>query len=294
MNKNLIGTGVALITPFDAHGNIDHSGLANLVNHSIDCGVDYLVLMGTTAESVTLLESEKEAALETIIATNNGRKPLVLGIGGNNTADIIQQIQSKDLSIFEAILSVSPAYNRPTQEGIYQHFRAISESTDKSIILYNVPSRTATNVEPETTLRLAHDFKNIIAIKEAAPAYMQSSFILKNKPQDFMVISGDDAFALPMVLAGGAGVISVIGQAIPQYSEMIRLGIARKVDEAYDIFYQIFDLTNAIYKEGNPAGIKALLEIVGVCQRDTRLPLISASDKLNQEIHSLWQKLSRA
>ena len=291
MNQKLKGTGVALITPFDQHGDVDHSGLANVVNHAIDCGVEYLVLMGTTAESVTLSKSEKEAAIETIVATNNCRKPMVLGIGGNNTAEIVELINKTDLSDYTAVLSVSPAYNKPTQEGIYQHFKAIAESTDKDIILYNVPGRTASNVEPETTVRLAHDFKNIVAVKEAAPNYMQSSFILKNKPENFMVLSGDDAFALPMVLAGGAGVISVIGQAIPQYSEMIRLGADRKVDEAYDLYYRTMDITSAIYKEGNPAGIKALLEIQGVCSRETRLPLVKASDKLTEEISNMFNAL---
>ena len=291
MNNQLIGTGVALITPFDQHGNVDHSGLANVVNHAIDCGVEYLVLMGTTAESVTLSASEKEAAIETIKATNNGRKPMVIGIGGYNTHDVIAKINANDLSEYTAVLSVSPAYNKPTQEGIYQHFKAIAESTDKDIILYNVPGRTASNVLPKTTVRLAHDFKNIVAIKEAAPDYMQSSFILKNKPQDFMVLSGDDAFALPMVLAGGSGVISVIGQAIPQYSEMIRLGLNRKTNEAYEIYYKLLELTSAIYKEGNPAGIKALLEVQNICSRETRLPLVKASDKLNSEIENLFNQL---
>lgn len=291
MNNNLTGTGVALITPFDQQGNVDHAGLANVVDHAINCGVDYLVLMGTTAESVTLSSHEKEAAVETIKATNNGRKPMVLGIGGNNTAEIISKFQSYDIQDYEAILSVSPAYNKPTQEGIYQHFKAIAESTDKDIILYNVPGRTASNMEPSTTIRLANDFKNIIAIKEASPSYMQSSEILNNKPEGFMVLSGDDAYALPMVLAGGSGVISVIGQAIPQYSEMIRLGMERKVDEAYKLYYQILNITNAIYKEGNPAGIKALLEVQGVCSRAARLPLVQASENLTSEIRNLFEKL---
>lgn len=292
MNNNLTGTGVALITPFDQQGNVDHAGLANVVDHAINCGVDYLVLMGTTAESVTLSSKEKEAAVETIKATNNGRKPMVLGIGGNNTAEIISKFQSYDIQDYEAILSVSPAYNKPTQEGIYQHFKAIAESTDKDIILYNVPGRTASNMEPSTTIRLATDFKNIIAIKEASPSYMQSSEILNAKPEDFMVLSGDDAYALPMVLAGGSGVISVIGQAIPQYSEMIRLGMERKVDEAYKLYYSILNITNAIYKEGNPAGIKALLEVQGVCSRAARLPLVQASENLTSEIRNLFEKLN--
>ena len=291
MNNNLTGTGVALITPFDQQGNVDHAGLANVVDHAINCGVDYLVLMGTTAESVTLSSNEKEAAVETIKAANNSRKPLVLGIGGNNTAEIISKFRTYNLEDYTAVLSVSPAYNKPTQEGIYHHFQAIAESTDKDIILYNVPGRTASNIEPSTTIRLAQDFGNIVAIKEASPNYMQSSEILNAKPDDFMVLSGDDAYALPMVLAGGSGVISVIGQAIPQYSEMIRLGLERKVDEAYKLYYSILNITNAIYREGNPAGIKALLEVQGVCSRAARLPLVEASDHLTSEIRNLFEKL---
>ena len=291
MNKDLIGTGVALVTPFDKHGEIDHAGLANVVNHAIDCGVEYLVLMGTTAENVTLSKKERESAIQTIKATNNGRKPMVLGIGGNNTYDIISNIENTDLKDYTAILSVSPAYNKPTQEGIYQHFKAIAESTDKDIILYNVPGRTASNIEAKTTIRLANDFKNIVAIKEASPNYMQSSEILNAKQQDFMVLSGDDAFALPITLAGGHGVISVIGQAIPQFSEMIRLGLNRNVDEAYSLYYKILNITNHIYLEGNPAGVKALLEIQNVCSSATRLPLVEASQELKDKLNELFNAI---
>lgn len=291
MNKDLIGTGVALITPFDQHNQVDHSGLANLVNHAIDAGVEFLVLMGTTAESATLSKKEKEAAIQTIKATNKARLPMVIGIGGNNTAQVIEEIQNTDLSDYTAILSASPSYNKPTQEGIYQHFKAIAESTDKDIILYNVPGRTASNVEASTTIRLAKEFKNIVAIKEASPNYMQSSLILNEKLEGFMVLSGDDAFGLPMTLAGGKGVISVIGQAIPQYSEMIRMALDKKVDEAYALYYDILNLTEAIYDEGNPAGIKALMQVQGVCSSETRLPLVKASEELRQKIEKLFNKL---
>ncbi len=291
MNKDLIGTGVALITPFDQHNQVDHSGLANLVNHAINAGVEFLVLMGTTAESATLSKKEKEAAIQTIKATNKARLPMVIGIGGNNTAQVIEEIQNTDLSDYTAILSASPSYNKPTQEGIYQHFKAIAESTDKDIILYNVPGRTASNVEASTTIRLAKEFKNIVAIKEASPNYMQSSLILNEKLEGFMVLSGDDAFGLPMTLAGGKGVISVIGQAIPQYSEMIRMALDKKVDEAYALYYDILNLTEAIYDEGNPAGIKALMQVQGVCSSETRLPLVKASEELKQKIEKLFNKL---
>lgn len=291
MNKDLIGTGVALITPFDQHNQVDHSGLANLVNHAINAGVEFLVLMGTTAESATLSKKEKEAAIQTIKASNKARLPMVIGIGGNNTAQVIEEIQNTDLSDYTAILSASPYYNKPTQEGIYQHFKAIAESTDKDIILYNVPGRTASNVEATTTIRLAKEFKNIVAIKEASPNYMQSSLILNEKLEGFMVLSGDDAFGLPMTLAGGKGVISVIGQAIPQYSDMIRLALDKKVDEAYALYYDILNLTEAIYDEGNPAGIKALMQVQGVCSSETRLPLVKASEELRQKIEKLFNKL---
>lgn len=291
MNKDLIGTGVALITPFDQHNQVDHSGLANLVNHAINAGVEFLVLMGTTAESATLSKKEKEAAIQTIKASNKARLPMVIGIGGNNTAQVIEEIQNTDLSDYTAILSASPYYNKPTQEGIYQHFKAIAESTDKDIILYNVPGRTASNVEASTTIRLAKEFKNIVAIKEASPNYMQSSLILNEKLEGFMVLSGDDAFGLPMTLAGGKGVISVIGQAIPQYSDMIRLALDKKVDEAYALYYDILNLTEAIYDEGNPAGIKALMQVQGVCSSETRLPLVKASEELRQKIEKLFNKL---
>lgn len=291
MNKDLIGTGVALITPFDTNGNVDHVGLANVVNHAINSGVEFLVLMGTTAESVTLSAQEKQAAIETIKTINNGRKPLVIGIGGNNTNDVIEKINQSDLSDYTAILSVAPAYNKPTQEGIYQHFKAIALSTEKDIILYNVPGRTASNINSETTLRLANDFNNIVAIKEASPNYLQSTEVIKGKPDDFLVLSGDDEFALPMTLAGGSGVISVIGQAIPQYSDMIRLALDRKVDDAYKVHYKLLDLIRSIYLEGNPAGVKALMEIQGVCGRATRLPLIKASDELTGKIQNLYTKI---
>lgn len=291
MNKNLIGTGVALITPFKDNGEIDHNGLKSLVAHSIDCGVNFLVLMGTTAESVTLSDKEKDEAVATIKEENNNRLPLVLGIGGNNTKAVINSFKTKDLTDYTAILSVSPAYNKPTQEGIYQHFKAVSEATDKDIILYNVPGRTSSNISSETTLRLAHDFKNIVAIKEASPVFVQSTEVIKDKPKDFLVLSGDDEFALPMTLAGGSGVISVIGQAIPAYSKMIQLALDKKVDEAYKIHYDLLSLVRSIYLEGNPAGIKALLELQNVCSRQTRLPLVKASESLKDIIKNHFNSI---
>ena len=251
--KELRGTGIALITPFKEDRSIDFGALERLVNHSIEGGVDYLVCLGTTAETPTLTNSEKSDILQAIKSANSGRLPMVLGIGGNNTEAVKDEFKSANLDDYFAILSASPAYNRPTQEGLYQHYKTLAQNTDANIILYNVPSRTGSNINAETTLRLARDFDNIIAIKEASPNFLQSTEILKDKPSGFMVISGDDEFGLPMTLAGGSGVISVIAQGIPeQYTQMIQLGLDRKVDEAYAIHYEIMDLTRAIYDEGNP------------------------------------------
>lgn len=284
MNNNLVGTGVALITPFTSDGEVDYKGLDKLVNHAVQIGVDYLVLLGTTAEVVTLNKEEKKQVVAAIKNSNKGRLPLVIGIGGNSTRAVVEEIQQTDLSDFTAILSVSPAYNKPTQEGIYQHFKAIAQSTEKDIILYNVPGRTSSNIEPETTLRLAQDFKNIVAIKEASPNYSQASTILQTKPQDFMLLSGDDEYALPLILAGASGVISVIGQCMEEYPKMIDLAMAGKIEESYALFYEKLALIRAIYKEGNPAGVKALAEHLGLCTRQTRLPLIPATESLSKEI----------
>lgn len=290
--KELRGTGIALITPFKEDRSIDFGALERLVNHSIEGGVDYLVCLGTTAETPTLTNSEKSDILQAIKSANSGRLPMVLGIGGNNTEAVKDEFKSANLDDYFAILSASPAYNRPTQEGLYQHYKTLAQNTDTNIILYNVPSRTGSNINAETTLRLARDFDNIIAIKEASPNFLQSTEILKDKPSGFMVISGDDEFGLPMTLAGGSGVISVIAQGIPeQYTQMIQLGLDRKVDEAYAIHYEIMDLTRAIYDEGNPCGIKSLLNHREICQPFTRLPLVPATEKLSNKINSLLGQL---
>ena len=290
--KELRGTGIALITPFKEDGSIDFGALERLVNHSIEGGVDYLVCLGTTAETPTLTNSEKSDILQAIKSANSGRLPMVLGIGGNNTEAVKDEFKSANLDDYFAILSASPAYNRPTQEGLYQHYKALAQNTDANIILYNVPSRTGSNINAETTLRLARDFDNIIAIKEASPNFLQSTEILKDKPSGFMVISGDDEFGLPMTLAGGSGVISVIAQGIPEhYTQMIQLGLDRKVDEAYAIHYEIMDLTRAIYDEGNPCGIKSLLSHRNICQPFTRLPLVPATENLSNKINSLLGQL---
>ncbi|MGM5629640.1 4-hydroxy-tetrahydrodipicolinate synthase [Apibacter raozihei] len=291
--KSLQGLGVALITPFNEDGTIDFPSLENLVNYNVDNGVDYLVVLGTTAETATLNSDEKKQVIEVIKKSNNKRLPLVLGIGGNNTVEVMKQIIDSDLEDFAAVLSVSPYYNKPTQEGIYQHFKTIAIQSPVPIIVYNVPGRTGSNMEAATTLRLANEVSNIIAIKEASPNYLQSTDIIKDKPFDFLVISGDDEFALPMTLAGGSGVISVLGQGMPEMvSKMIHFGQNKQVEEAYKIHYDLHSLFRLIFKEGNPAGIKALLSVKGICKPYTRLPLIPASKSLISSIEKELEKIS--
>lgn len=283
--KELVGTGVALITPFNKDLTVDVEGLQKVVDYNIQNGIDYLVILGTTAESATLSKDEKQLVIDTVIKANKNRLPLVLGIGGNNTAAVVEELQTRDLSAFTAILSVSPFYNRPTQEGIYQHYRAIANATSKPIIIYNVPGRTASNVLPETVIRLAKDFKNIIAIKEAAADMVQAMRLILGCPAGFLVISGDDLLALPMVLAGGAGVISVIGQGFPKdFSNMVRYGLENKVSEANAIHYKIMPVIDHIFSEGNPAGIKAVLHKMELCESIVRLPLVGISDTLLRNI----------
>lgn len=283
--KELIGTGVALITPFKKDFSVDVEGLKNVVEFNIDNGIDYLVVLGTTAESATLSGDEKQLVINTIVEANKGRLPLVLGIGGNNTAEVMREMKERDLKDFAAILSVSPYYNKPTQEGIYQHFATIAKEAPLPIILYNVPGRTASNILPETVIRLSSDFKNIVAIKEAAGDIVQAMKMIAGTRADFLVISGDDMITLPMILAGGAGVISVIGEGFPkEFSKMVRLGLERKVDEAYAIHHKIAPAIDYIFAEGNPAGIKAVFKKKGICGDTLRLPLVGVSDGLRVKI----------
>lgn len=290
--KELIGTGVALITPFKSDYSIDVEGLKNVVNYNIKNGIDYLVVLGTTAESATLSKEEKQIVIDTVISENNGRLPLVLGIGGNNTQEVVEEMKTRELSAFTAILSVSPYYNKPTQEGIYQHFAAIARVAPLPIILYNVPGRTASNMLPETVIRLANDFEKIVAIKEAAGDIVQAMRLISGCPENFLVISGDDMITLPMVLAGGAGVISVIGEGFPkEFSKMVKLGLEKKATEAYEIHYKIAPAIDYIFAEGNPAGIKAVFKKLGVCGDTVRLPLVEISDGLRDKIDSFIENL---
>lgn len=284
MSGFLRGTGVALATPFNEDGSIDYPGVTSLVDFCVKGNIEYLVVLGTTAESVTLSKKDKVELVNHIIKVNNKRLPLVIGIGGNNTQSILDEMKDTDLSDFDAILSVVPMYNKPTQEGIYQHYKTINNNSPLPVLLYNVPSRTGTNMTAETTLRLAK-LENIVGIKEAVGDFTQVLKIIKNKPQDFLVISGDDALALPAVAAGGDGVVSVVGQGFPEeFSEMIRLGLAGQTQKAFAILYSLLPVLDYAFEEGNPAGIKNILKIKGICDDYLRLPLVSVSKELEGKI----------
>lgn len=289
--QSLIGTGVALVTPFKKDFSVDVEALKRIVNYQIDNDINYLVVLGTTGEPATLKKEEKELVIKTVIETNNGRLPLVLGVGGNNTAEVVEELKTRDFTGFSAILSVSPYYNKPTQEGIYQHFKAIAEASPLPVILYNVPGRTGSNVLPSTIIRLANDFKNVVAVKEAAGDIVQAMKLIQLKPKDFLVISGDDMVTLPMVLAGGAGVISVIAEGFPkQFSEMVRLGLERKVDEAYKIHYEIADSIDMIFEQGNPGGVKEIFKSLGLSENTVRLPLVNVNEDLANRLKDFVAK----
>jgi 4-hydroxy-tetrahydrodipicolinate synthase len=290
--QSLIGTGVALVTPFKKDLSVDVEALRRIVNFQIEGGIDYLVVLGTTAETATLTNNEKELVINTVIEANNKRLPLVLGVGGNNTYQVVEELKTRDFRDFVAILSVSPYYNKPTQEGIYQHFKAIAKASPIPVIIYNVPGRTGSNMLPATVLRLAHDFSNIVAIKEAAGDIVQAMKIIQGKPNHFLVISGDDMVTLPMVLAGGAGVISVIGEGFPkEFSTMVRLGLDRKVDEAYALHYLLADIIDMIFEQGNPGGIKEVFKALGIADNYMRLPLVNVNEDLASRIQKFVAKV---
>lgn len=289
--SNLKGLGVALVTPFNEDLSIDFDSLTKLVEYNIANGTDFLVVLGTTAETATLSKAEQAQVIEHIVKVNNKRLPLVLGIGGNNTLAVKEQIESTDLSNFEGVLSVSPYYNKPNQEGIYQHYKMLA-STGKNIIIYNVPGRTGQNIDATTTLRLAKDFPNLFMIKEASPNISQYFDILRKKPTGFSLVSGDDEFTLPVTLAGGDGVISVIGQAYPKlFSDMIKLAKESKVKEAYAIHNQLVEIIRLIFAEGNPCGVKTVLAEMGIIKNHLRLPLIKASENLQDRIKAEMKNL---
>lgn len=279
------GLGVAVITPFTLNNEVDTVALENILEHIISGGANALVMLGTTGESVTLTNEEKQLVINTAVKINNGRLKLVVGMGGYDTAAIIKNINSTDLSKIDAILSVTPYYNKPTQKGLYEHYAAIAKATDKAIILYNIPGRTGVNMTSDSTLKLANDFKNIVAIKEASGNFEQVMKIIQNKPVGFSVISGDDALTLPYMALGADGQISVLGNAFPKLqSEMLSATFANDYVLARKIHYRLFELINLMFAEGSPAGIKGLMNILNFCSNKVRLPLCELSEDLANKI----------
>lgn len=257
---NFTGTGVAIVTPFTTKGDIDFPALTKLVEHLIKGRVEYIVVLGTTGETATLSKEEKQQVIAHIIKATKKRIPLVLGVGGNNTAEIVMQLKKDNLSGFDAILSVSPYYNKPSQEGIYQHYKAIAKASPLPIILYNVPGRTASNITAETTLRLANEFKNIIAIKEASGNIEQCMKIIKYRPDNFLIISGDDNLTLPLIASGADGVISVVANAYPKdFSDMVRFALVHDLKNAQKLHYKLMEITEQLFADGNPGGVKVVL-----------------------------------
>lgn len=278
------GTGVAIITPFHDSGNIDFGSFEKIIEHTIKGGINYIVALGTTGESVTLSRDEKVAVLEFVTETVNKRVPVVAGLGGNSTQEVINTIKATSFDGLDAILSVCPYYNKPQQKGLYNHYKAIAGSCPVPVILYNVPGRTSMNISAETTLKLACDFSNIIGIKEASGNLLQCMDILKDRPLGFLVISGDDALTLPMMALGADGVISVVANAFPQqFSEMVNLCLKGKFSKARNLHFDLLRFTNALFLDGNPSGVKAAMEIIGLCKSNVRLPLV----KVNKNVHSL-------
>lgn len=279
MSHKFRGTGVALVTPFNNDNSVDFASLGKLVNHVIANKVDYLVALGTTGETPTLSAEEKKNVLSFIIAQNAGRVPVVCGIGGNNTAEIVQQLKTDDLTGVDGILSVAPYYNKPTQEGIYRHFKAIAEATDKPIILYNVPGRTSSNILPATAIRLANEFRHIVAIKEASGNLVQCMELVKDKPEHFAILSGDDNLILSQIAIGMEGVISVAANSFPaDFTSMVNLALANDYPAAQKLLYKLLPGIDLLFTEGNPAGVKAALKQLNIGQNNLRLPLVPVTE----------------
>ena len=291
MDDRFKGFGVALITPFRANGAIDHAALEKVIEHQIGGGLDFLVVLGTTGESATLDLKEKKQLVAQVIEVVHNRVPIMLGIGGNNTAEVVEQLQSFDLDGVDAILSVSPYYNKPTQEGIYQHYKALAQVSMRPIVLYNVPGRTMSNISAETTLRLARDFKNIIGIKEASGNLDQVGLILKHRPEGFLVLSGDDALTLPILALGGDGVVSVVGNGLPEeFATMVHAAMKGDFTSARAEHLKLIELITLLFVEGNPGGIKEVLKSLGLCENHLRLPLVPVSEGTAKKIyHALAQ-----
>jgi 4-hydroxy-tetrahydrodipicolinate synthase len=293
INNKLTGMGVALITPFKEDESVDFTALGRLVDYQIKNGIDYLVVLGTTAETATLTEEEKKQVTTFILNRVKGRVPIVLGVGGNCTRAVVEELQTKDFTGVDAILSVTPYYNKPSQEGIYQHYKAIAQATELPIILYNVPGRTGVNMTTETTLRLAKDFDNIVAVKEASGNISQMDEIIKNKPKDFMVISGDDGITFPLITLGAVGVISVIGNAFPkEFSRMVRLALKGDFKNALEIHHSFTELFNLLFVDGNPAGVKCMLSAMGFIENKLRLPLVPTRITTYEQIRKVLADLN--
>lgn len=292
INNKLTGMGVALITPFKTDESIDFDALARIVEHQIKNGTDYLVVCGTTAETPTLTEKEKDEVTRFVINCVAGRLPIVLGVGGNNTKAVVEKLKNFEYNGVDAILSVTPYYNKPSQEGLYQHYAAIAKASPLPVILYNVPGRTGVNMLPTTTLRLANEFKNICAIKEASGNFSQIDEIIKNKPADFMVISGDDGITFPLITLGAVGVISVIGNAFPrEFSRMVRLALDGDYNSARTIHYRFTELIELLFVEGNPAGVKSMLAVMGFIENKLRLPLVPNTIMTYEKIRHVLNQL---
>lgn len=293
VRKSFIGTGVAIVTPFRKDDSVDFSSLANLIEHLITNNIDYLVVLGTTGETPTLSKDEKKAITCFVIEAVNNRIPVVLGIGGNNTQEVINKVKKTNFEGIDAVLSVTPYYNKPGQKGLYTHYQTIASFCPVPVIIYNVPGRTGCNISAETTLRLAHEFnRQFVGIKEASGNFSQIMKIIQDKPEDFLVISGDDAITLPLISVGGSGVISVIANALPkQFSEMVRLALAMKYNEARIIHFKLLEIIENLFIEGNPAGIKALLNILGITQNHVRLPLTTVSRSVYNKLSELIKDL---
>lgn len=290
---NLKGLGIALVTPFKEDENVDYEALDRLVDYLVQNGADYLVVLGTTAETPTLTEEEKKKIISLVVTKVRRRIPVVLGVGGNCTRQVVEKLKNDEMVGIDAILSVVPYYNKPSQEGIYQHYKAIAESTKLPIILYNVPGRTGVNMTAETTLRIARDFKNVVAVKEASGNITQMDDIIKNKPANFNVISGDDGITFPLITLGAIGVISVIGNAFPrEFGKMVRLALAGDYDNARTIHHRFTELFNLLFVDGNPAGAKSMLSMMGFMKNKLRLPLVPTRIVTYEKIREVLRALS--
>ena len=290
---NLKGMGVALITPFKEDESVDYEALGRLVDYQLQNGTDYLVVLGTTAETPTLTEEEKKNIVDLVVTKVSGRIPIVLGLGGNCTRSIVEKLKNDNFDGIDAILSVVPYYNKPSQEGIYQHYKAIAEATTLPIVLYNVPGRTGVNMTAETTLRIAREFKNVIAVKEASGNITQMDDIIKNKPANFSVISGDDGITFPLITLGAVGVISVIGNAFPrEFSRMVRLALVGDYNSARTIHHSFTELFNLLFVDGNPAGAKSMLNAMGFIENKLRLPLVPTRITTFEKIRDVLNQLS--